>query len=175
MSLATNVQNLATRVATEAKAIRTLVNGNAADLTALTTTNKTNLVAAINELQNEVNSASGGGATIDDVTASTTTVYSSSKTVSVADASAATAVSNLVAAAPALLDTLDEIAAALGDDPNFATTMTNALAARVRFDAAQVLTAAQMLQARTNIDAASATDVGDTATNFVTTFEAGLV
>lgn len=34
----------------------------------------------------------------------------------------------LVDAAPGALDTLNELAAALGDDPNFATTMTNALA-----------------------------------------------
>jgi hypothetical protein len=36
-------------------------------------------------------------------------------------------VSALVAAAPATLDTLNELAAALGDDPNFATTMTTTL------------------------------------------------
>ena len=41
-----------------------------------------------------------------------------------------TAVSNLVSAAPATLDTLNELAAALGDDPNFATTMTTALAGK---------------------------------------------
>lgn len=34
---------------------------------------------------------------------------------------------SLVASAPTALDTLDELAAALGDDPNFATTMTTAL------------------------------------------------
>ncbi|RXG93031.1 hypothetical protein [Bradyrhizobium zhanjiangense] len=34
----------------------------------------------------------------------------------------------LVAGSPGLLDTLNELAAALGNDPNFATTMTNALA-----------------------------------------------
>lgn len=39
-----------------------------------------------------------------------------------------TAVSNLVDTAPAALDTLNELAAALGDDENFATTVTNALA-----------------------------------------------
>ena len=38
-----------------------------------------------------------------------------------------TSVSNLVAAAPATLDTLNELAAALGDDPNYATTVTTAL------------------------------------------------
>lgn len=37
-------------------------------------------------------------------------------------------VAALIASAPGLLDTLDEIAAALGDDPNFAATMTTALA-----------------------------------------------
>ncbi len=37
----------------------------------------------------------------------------------------------LVAAAPGALDTLNELAAALGDDPNFATTMTNALAGKI--------------------------------------------
>lgn len=36
----------------------------------------------------------------------------------------------LVASAPGLLDTLDELAAALGDDPNFAATMTAALAGK---------------------------------------------
>ena len=42
-----------------------------------------------------------------------------------------TAVSNLVAAAPATLDTLNELAAALGDDPNFATTVTNSIATKL--------------------------------------------
>lgn len=36
----------------------------------------------------------------------------------------------LVDSSPAALDTLNELAAALGNDPNFATTMTNALAAK---------------------------------------------
>jgi hypothetical protein len=39
-----------------------------------------------------------------------------------------TAVSALVASAPSALDTLNELAAALGSDANFSTTMTNALA-----------------------------------------------
>ena len=41
-----------------------------------------------------------------------------------------TAVSNLVDSAPATLDTLNELAAALGDDANFATTITNAIAGK---------------------------------------------
>jgi hypothetical protein len=44
-------------------------------------------------------------------------------------------VSALVAAAPGALDTLDELAAALGDDPNFATTITTALAGKQPLEA----------------------------------------
>lgn len=43
----------------------------------------------------------------------------------------ADAVADLVDSAPETLDTLNELAAALGDDPNFATTITTALAGKV--------------------------------------------
>ena len=42
-----------------------------------------------------------------------------------------TAVDNVINAAPGALDTLDELAAALGDDANFATTVTNSLATKL--------------------------------------------
>jgi len=42
-----------------------------------------------------------------------------------------TSISNLVASAPGVLDTLDELAAALGDDANFATTVTNSIATKL--------------------------------------------
>ena len=42
-----------------------------------------------------------------------------------------TAVSNVVDSAPGALDTLNELAAALGDDANFSTTVTNSIAAKV--------------------------------------------
>jgi hypothetical protein len=40
-------------------------------------------------------------------------------------------VAGVVDAAPGTLDTLNELAAALGDDPNFATTVTNSIAAKL--------------------------------------------
>lgn len=43
-----------------------------------------------------------------------------------------TAISNLVATAPGTLDTLNELASALGNDPNFATTITNLIAERAK-------------------------------------------
>ena len=59
-------------------------------------------------------------------------------TLAVADVSGAasttyvdTAVANLVASAPAALDTLNELATALGNDANFSTTVTNSIATKL--------------------------------------------
>lgn len=45
-----------------------------------------------------------------------------------------TAIANLIDSSPATLDTLDELAAALGDDANFATTTANSLAGKASID-----------------------------------------
>ena len=47
------------------------------------------------------------------------------------DTAIATAVSNLIDSSPSVLDTLNELSAALNDDPNFSTTVATALAALV--------------------------------------------
>lgn len=170
MSLVTRIQDLATRIATEIKSLRTLVNGNAADLAALNTTAKTNLVAAINELKTAL-TAIGTPVAINDTTASGTETYSSNKINSQITA----ALSALTTGAPGALDTLDELAAALGDDANFAATITAALGNRVRVDASQSLTSPQQSQARANIGAQEAALIGDPDTNYVTVFNAGLL
>lgn len=64
------------------------------------------------------------------------------------------AITALINAAPGTLDTLNELAAALGNDANFATTTATSLSNRVRVDAAQSLTTTQQEQARSNIYAA---------------------
>ena len=51
-----------------------------------------------------------------------------------------TAIANLVDSAPTTLDTLNELAAALGDDPNYATTVSTALGNRLSSGAAISLT-----------------------------------
>lgn len=290
MSLSTNVSNLATRIATEVKAIRTLVNGNVADLSSLdttaksnlvlainelkaaldtaasdisaletadtnlagdisdvdakvgilsllTTTDKTNLVAAINELQYELDNLDVSGqvaAIIDDAQTTTTKTWSSSKIsteVASAESDAVTtanaytdalindgipstskvwssdktyfeinnAVSAIVDGAPALLDTLNELAAAINDDASFASTITTALATKAddadvvkltgdqtiagikTFSSAPVVPDSSFAIAKVDglqaaLDSkASAANVGDTTVNYVTTFEAGLV
>lgn len=162
--LQVRITDLATRVATECKSIRTLMNANSSDLSALTTTQKTSLVAAINELKSSI-TALGTPLTISDSTSNTTQVWSSSKVASEIQA-AKDAITNGAASA---LDTLSELAAALGNDANFASTLTTALGYRLRFDAAQTLTVGQITQACANIG------IGEPDTDFVTTFNSGLV
>jgi len=133
-------------------------------LSALTTTQKASLVAAINELKTALD-ALGTPITISDSTSSTTQVWSSSKV-----ASEITAAKNaLTNGAAAALDTLSELAAALGNDANFASTITTALGYRLRFDAVQTLTTEQKTQACANLG------IGEPDTDLVTTFNSGLV
>lgn len=177
MSLSTNIVDLATRVGSECKSIRTLVNGNAADLSALTTTAKSSLVAAVNELKAAIAGASG----IDDGTISSSTSWSSTKTADEINSRLQTAVNGLVNGAPTALDTLKELADALAADDSDIAALVTALDNRVRFDAAQTLTAPQATQARSNIGAAAASDVtalttavGSTTADYVSTFTAAL-
>jgi hypothetical protein len=62
------------------------------------------------------------------ITAATTTDLSEGTNLYYTDARADARAALLVDSAPATLDTLNELAAALGDDPNFATTVTNSIA-----------------------------------------------
>jgi hypothetical protein len=109
-------------------------------------------------------------------TTATTTTYSANKiNAAITAAQAVTKADILGAGVPTALDTLDELAAALGDDANFAATTTTALGNRLRIDGtAQTIIAANQLQARTNIAAAGSTDMGDPATDFVAVFVAAL-
>ena len=251
-TLASRITDLATRIATECKSLRTLLNGNAADLSALTTTAKTNLVAAVNEIDADLGTLStavsnlSNGASADSPaftgiptaptavvntnttqlattafvlaqagsatpavngtaavgvatkfaredhvhgtdstraplasptftgvpaapTASAGTNTTQLATTAFAMTAAANAVAAMINSAPAALDTLTELAAALGNDANFATTINTALGYRLRYDAAQTLTAGQITQACANLG------LGEPNTDFTAVFTAGLV
>lgn len=154
MSLESRIIALAQAVGTDVKAL-TAAQGS---LSALNTTTKTSLVAAINELLTLVG---GSGAVIDDNAGdgSTAVTWSADKIFDSIEAAKAAVKNDLVGGAGAALDTLNELAAALGNDPSFASTIATEIASRVRFDAAQTLTSPQQTQARSNISAASAADV----------------
>lgn len=100
MSLQTRLGDLVTALGTDYKVIRGLIG----DLAGLTTADKTSLVAAVNE----VKTTAGGGTVVQsDLDALKEEI--------------------LGLGVPAALDTLDELAAALGDDANFASTVTASL------------------------------------------------
>ena len=104
------------------------------DLTQLTTTAKNSVVAALNELKQGL-----------------TLVSSSLIDAAYVDTKIAQAVTGLENNAPEVLNTLGELSAALKNDPNIVDNLLAALANRVRFDAAQILTAGQMDTACQNI------------------------
>lgn len=146
MSLETKIIALAQSIGADIKSLKS----KDGDLTSLSTTAKGNLVAAINELYSMVGSA---GATIDDAAGdgATAVTWSANKIFDSIAAAKAEVQNSILDGAGAALDTLKELSAALNNDPNFAATIALEISNRVRFDAAQTLTAPQRLQACTNI------------------------
>ena len=146
MSLLINIQNFITRAGTEFKSVRTLISGTGTgDTSGLATTDKT-LVGAINEVRAQVPT----------------------------NADLDTRIQTLIGTAPDALDTLQELAQAIGDDANFAGTITGELGKRLRFDGAQSLTAAQKTQGQDNLGVHSKEAIGDPNTDLVAAFEAAL-
>ena len=146
MAQQNHITALAQAMGTDVKAL-TAARG---DLSALNTTTKTSLVAAINEMLTLIGSA---GASIDDLAGNgnTAVTWSADKIFDSIELAKTAVKDDLVNGAGAALDTLNELAAALGNDPSFATTIATEIANRVRYDAAQTLTLAQRQQACANI------------------------
>ena len=141
----TNTASLDKRVATlenasvDTEAIQDIVAGvlTAGTHTNITVTyddiaNKVNLAATYSDEQvmdaiaTALTAGTGITKTYDDA-ANTITIAVDTSSIAT-QSYVTTAISNLVNSAPGALDTLNEIAAALGNDSNFATTITNALA-----------------------------------------------
>lgn len=159
MSLETRIIALAEAIGADIKDLR----ATRGTLSSLSTTAKSNLVAAINELHAAISSA--GVQINDSATNGATTVTWSADKIFDEIAAAKVAVTNsLTNGAAATLDTLNELAAALGNDPSFATNIATQIGNRVRFDAAQVLDSTQQAQACANIG------VGNPERNFVTDY-----
>ena len=159
MSLATQIVTLAQAIGADIKDLRT----KQGDLTSLTTTAKGTLVAAINELNTAL---AGAGAAINDTAGNgaTTVTWSADKIFDTIEAAKVAVKADLTNGAAAALDTLNELAAALGNDPSFAATIATELGNRLRFDAVQVLTTPQKLQACTNLG------IGDPEHNFAAAY-----
>ncbi len=170
-TLETRLRDLATGIGTQCKALRTLINGNAADLSGLQTTAKNNLVAALNEVrQLALDAAGAGGAEINDAATNSTEAWSSQKIVDEITA----AINGLASGAPAALNSIDELAAALQDDANVIANLLTSLGNRLRFDAAQTLTGPQKVQGNANLGSLSLVDAGAVDSDYVAVFNAAL-
>lgn len=184
MSLQTRLNDLITAVATDYKQLRTFITGSSTgDLTGLTTTSKTSLITAINEVNgkaapapsaaSETVAGVGEIATLAEMAAGTDHTNKFATPAGVRQERLALKNEILGAGVPGALDTLDELAAALGDDANFASTLTTGLSNRVRVDtAAQGLTTTQQGNARTNIAAVSQAQIGNEETDLVAAYTA---
>lgn len=162
---------LAQAVGADIKAL----NLNQGAMAALTTAAKANLVAAINELKTAIDALSGaGGAPINDSAGNgdTTATWSADKIFDSIELAKQAVKDDLVNGSAAALDTLAELAAALNNDPNFAATLASEIANRVRYDAAQALTAPQQTQARANIAAYGAAEIGNPDADLVAAYNA---
>ena len=139
-----------------------LLTSNQGDLATLPTTAKANLVAAITELYGMANGTIRSDDQADVGAVGVT--WSADKIHDTIVASKQALKDELVSGAGEALDTLAELGAALGNNPDFAAVMTLEMSNRVRLDAAQTLTNEQKGTARSNIGAASQVDLEAEAT-----------
>lgn len=146
MSLETKIIGLAQAIGVDIKTLTVKLG----DLTALSTTAKGNLVAAINELYGLLGSS---GAVINDAAGdgATSVTWSANKIFDTIEAAKAAVQVSILGGASAAFDTLKELQDLIVSDEGLLTALTTAVANRVRFDDVQTLTTAQKLQACTNI------------------------
>lgn len=154
MAMPTTFEEMLTSCIERVAAEFVTVYSKTGNLNNLTTTTKASLVAAINE-----------------VVASMAIVQSDLE----ADLTARLlALKNeILGGAGAAWDTLQELQVFIQNNQDAITSLLAAVANRVRYDAAQTLTDAQKLQARTNIGAIATADIGNLF-DCVAAFEAAL-
>ncbi len=109
-----NANNLSTGTVPDARFPSTLPAASGANLTALNGSNIASGTIAAARLSTATTQSAGNNST-----KIATTAYTD------------TAISNLVDSSPSALNTLNELAAALGDDANFSTTVTNSIATKL--------------------------------------------
>lgn len=153
MTQADNLIALAQAIGADIKGL----NMKTGSLQDLTTAEKTNLVAALNEVRSQLGS---GGVMIDDDNASSTTVYSSARL----EQAIEEAINAILDGAPEAFDTLKELADYVESDQTAMAQLTASLNNRVKFNEPQGLNAAEQLQACQNIG------IGDPTTDFVASY-----
>lgn len=160
MSLESRIISLAQAIGADVKALRA-ERGN---LASLSTTAKSNLVDAINEIYSIV----GNGATINDSAGNgnTTVTWSADKIYDSIEAAKVAVQDSILGGASAAYDTLLELEQLATSNSSTIIALATAVNNRVRYDAAQTLTTEQQLQACTNIG------IGNPESDFSATYSA---
>jgi capsid protein len=166
MSLSSKIHSLVQRIAAEFKALRRDI-GNPLDLT---TTDRSSLVSAINEVRALIDATPGLNLIDDGNPSATGTTFSAAGIISRLDQLKA----DILGGADGAFDTLKELQDALANDSSGLAALTQALDARLRTDADQNLTLEAQAQARFNIGAISVEAVGDTEIDLVSVFAEAL-
>jgi len=168
MSHQTQIQAGVQRLVTELNAAKAARG----DLNSLSTTDKTSIIAAINEVLTLANNAaSSGGASINDASSSSTTeTWSITKIAS----EISLAIDNITGVVPGTLDTLMELAALAQSNESGLATFTAALNTKLSIDSTQSLSAAQQQTGRNNLDVYSKEEIGDVTFDYVADIEATL-
>ena len=142
------------QITTLLKQVNTTLKGNQGDLTKLSTADKTSLVNALNELKSAIDNKSA----INDSKTTTANTWSATK------------ISNeITQAITDLIGGADESSDKLKDLADKIAALTQADNGLVSANQVQPFTESQKLQARSNIDVYSKTEIGDINTNFVNT------
>jgi len=114
----------------------TKVTGDLIAAGTITTSNIANSAVTTDILANSaVTAAKLGSITTDNISEGTNLFYTDARVGTYLSGNGYDTATNIIAtitdSAPTTLDTLNELAAALGDDPNFATTVTNSIATKL--------------------------------------------
>lgn len=125
----TNVHGIAdTSVLATATTVATAKSEAIADAGTAADTKVSTAVAALTKSSVGLANVDNTADSAKPVSTAQATAIATAKSEAIADATSQ--VNAVIASAPAALNTLDELAAALGDDANFATTVTNSLSAK---------------------------------------------
>lgn len=173
-TLNTQISALATQVGTDVKDLLAKV-ATIGDVSTLTTSQKATVVVAVNELKAAIDAVQTNlGAQINDESNDTSHTWSGSKISTEISTKCQEVKDALLGGAGDAYDTLKELADLIETNEDAITALQELAGAHVRYDQAQELKPSQQTQARSNIGAAAAADVG-TVSSLTTTEKTNLV
>lgn len=173
MSLQIKIGDLITAIGTDMKGLRVFITGSSTGtLAGLSTTDKSSLVNAINEVKASSTGAPASATTtvqgVVELATNTEATTGTDTTRAVTPSGLAAAVSaglnSLVNAAPGTLDTLGEIATALIADEGTAATLATTVGTKMA-KASNLSDLNNVITARTNLDVYSKTELGNPETD----------